>query len=998
MPQPYNNDLLTYFTDVEDLRDLFKAYLAAPELPKRILVIHGVGGIGKSSLLRMFRLHCKGVGTPVALASGDEAKSVLAILGDWADDLKADGVNIPTFAKTRQHYRTLQARAEEKAQESRKKLGDLAGKTAGKVAETAAGAVVGAAIGSVIPGIGTIAGALGGMGAEALVDWLRGQGFAKPDIDLLLDPAKTLTDDFLADIERVAPKRRLVLMLDTFEQLSALEDWARDLAQRLHPNVLLVLAGRAMPSWGRAWSGWLAQVHVEELKPMTDDVMRALIRRYYATMRGGEPDPKQVEAIINFARGLPMVVTTAVQLWIEYGVEDFEAVKAEVVADLVDRLKEGVPEEMTSVLEAAATVRWFNKDILCAVTGQVDVNKAYDELRRFPFVRSRVEGLALHDAMREIMDEYLRVHNPERHRELHERAARYFETRLTERPGAETERLGLERMYHRVSVDEQTGIGLFQEMAERLTRYRLISPLRVLMNDVDTYLLKRENSQLWREYYRVRLRWLGSWQDDDDQIYQSISTHPKAESKLRAYALCDLGQILVSYSRLDQDPDAAKALSVIEKSLGYGPVDSHLNQNYFSLARIALYQGEWTKYTTYLEKAKQSIEQQADFYELAYVYSEMMEAGGPHGVFKDYFLARDKGLAALAQTGSDPLPLRARLNRKWLRVWAFAGRYASGEQVARESLEIERQTANDTSPAYTLRDLGWILGFQNRFDEAERCFDQSLALCSRLGKAQQINEARVTGLRGVILARRGRYDQAAICIRRSFEGHQVESYFPGSLLEVRNWLGFISELQGKWEEADQYYRDYVTWSRYGSYYFECSAITGLGRVKYAQGNFATIPELLAEAEQLAQEYEYNDHLASLRLTQGHIAWDGHIPEWGTGFEAAFRHYQHALIYALRYNRFLLDEALSGRPQGTPLRPITPHCLERGEEGRRMLVALRDWWQTGVNDVGTPRPDTISPIPEAIPLLEAERIAREREPGDGSPQRMVLEQIKAALTR
>jgi hypothetical protein len=88
--------------------------------------------------------------------------------------------------------------------------------------------------------------------------------------------------------------------------------------------------------------------------------------------------------------------------------------------------------------------------------------------------------------------------------------------------------------------------------------------------------------------------------------------------------------------------------------------------------------------------------------------------------------------------------------------------------------------------------------------------------------------------------------------------------------------------------------------------------------------------------------------------------------------------------------------LSGRPQGTPLRPIIPECLKRGEEGRRMLIALRDWWQTGLNDIGTPRPDTISPIPEGIPLLETERIAREREPGDGSPQKMVLEQINAAL--
>lgn len=43
-----------------------------------------------------------------------------------------------------------------------------------------------------------------------------------------------------------------------------------------------------------------------------------------------------------------------------------------------------------------------------------------------------------------------------------------------------------------------------------------------------------------------------------------------------------------------------------------------------------------------------------------------------------------------------------------------------------------------------------------------------------------------------------------------------------------------------------------------------------------------------------------------------------------------------------------------------------------------------------------RPDTIPPIPEGIPLLEAERIARQREPGDGSPQRTVAEQIEKAL--
>jgi hypothetical protein len=195
----------------------------------------------------------------------------------------------------------------------------------------------------------------------------------------------------LNDIAQVASKRRIVVMLDTFEQLSALDEWTCGLAQRLHPNAPLVIAGRVMPNWDHQWAGWLVQTQVEELKPMTEEDMRTLARRYYATICGGEPDPKQVETIIKFAHGLPMVVTTAVQLWVKYGVEDFQAVKPEIIADLVDRLMEGVPKEMVPALEAAAIVRWFDQPILRAVMAQEDVREVYNELRRFPFVRSRAE-------------------------------------------------------------------------------------------------------------------------------------------------------------------------------------------------------------------------------------------------------------------------------------------------------------------------------------------------------------------------------------------------------------------------------------------------------------------------------------------------------------------------------------------------------------------------------------------------------------------------------
>ena len=151
--------------------------------------------------------------------------------------------------------------------------------------------------------------------------------------------------------------------------------------------------------------------------------------------------------------------------------------------------------------------------------------------------------MALHDAVREIIDENLRAHDSERHRELHERAAAYFEKRPEQATGEETERLGLERLYHRIRADEEAGIKLFQEMAEGLTRYRLVNRLRALLNDANTYPLEQENSRLWREYYNARVAHLDGKVGIAKEAYSKISRTEGVDSKLKAYALCDLGEI-----------------------------------------------------------------------------------------------------------------------------------------------------------------------------------------------------------------------------------------------------------------------------------------------------------------------------------------------------------------------------------------------------------------------------------------------------------------------
>jgi hypothetical protein len=297
-------DLESFYTDSEYVLQIFKQLACTTPLSKRLLIIHGIGGVGKSTLLRMYSLSCHRQHIPSALVASEEAPSPVDVLEDWAEDLNHDGVRLLTFQKTLTHYRTIQAKVEDEANkehQAKSRIAGTLGKSAAKTVITMAA--------SAIPMVGPLIGSLGGESAEAFVDWLL-SFLTKPEMDLYLDPAKRLDSDFLSDLNRIASRQRIVLMTDTYEQMTVLDDWMRELARRFPNNVLLVLAGRIVPAWDRTWQGWLGKAEVVELKEMTSDDIRTLVQRYYAYIRGGEPDPKQVEAIVQFARGLPIVATT----------------------------------------------------------------------------------------------------------------------------------------------------------------------------------------------------------------------------------------------------------------------------------------------------------------------------------------------------------------------------------------------------------------------------------------------------------------------------------------------------------------------------------------------------------------------------------------------------------------------------------------------------------------------------------------------------------------
>ena len=98
-----------YYIENGDLHNVFWELVQAETLPKRILVIHGfLGGVGKSSMLRMFNLQCKRAGVPAAISFGDVDKSVLDIINTWVSHLKSDGIKFPLVDKTINKYRRAQ--------------------------------------------------------------------------------------------------------------------------------------------------------------------------------------------------------------------------------------------------------------------------------------------------------------------------------------------------------------------------------------------------------------------------------------------------------------------------------------------------------------------------------------------------------------------------------------------------------------------------------------------------------------------------------------------------------------------------------------------------------------------------------------------------------------------------------------------------------------------------------------------------------------------------
>ena len=234
---------------------------------------------------------------------------------------------------------------------------------------------------------------------------------------------------------------RVVLVLDTYEQLLLLDTWLRQvLVPGLRDNTRLALAGREPPvaAWISDFGDLLIPLPLANLDPADAS---ALLRREGL----GGADAARVA---QFTHGHPLALRLAASARAarpDLTVPD--AAVATIVTELARMYLSGLDQQTRAVLDAACTLRRPNMSLLGALLPDMPPHEAYDLLRPLPFVEFGPDGLVLHDTVREVVAALLRVNDLPAYRAHRIAAWRQLRRELRNAPPADLWRYTADLLY-----------------------------------------------------------------------------------------------------------------------------------------------------------------------------------------------------------------------------------------------------------------------------------------------------------------------------------------------------------------------------------------------------------------------------------------------------------------------------------------------------------------------------------------------------------------------
>ncbi|MDR3559514.1 MAG: hypothetical protein P4L58_03880, partial [Candidatus Pacebacteria bacterium] len=746
----------------------------------------------------------------------------------------------------------------------------------------------------------------------------------------------------------IAEKKRVVLFLDTLEKLSASEDLIGEIVRSIHPNVLMVFALRRdkAPDWDRAGFNLTIHAIFEELRPLKDESAVEMVGRYLDA-GGGEIclEEKEVKKLLRITRKFPLWTVIVLDMLIrkEISLEDFMAIKEKSTEKIVDYLT----REMSNnhILETAAIVHRITPSALSALLGKEDARTEFEELCGMPFLfdRSGGKGISLHDSVRSALCENLRYHCRSRYRQLNLRACDYFQNESESFEGKEWEWFQLESLYHKVCADEKSGMELFIIEAEKAVKYANVDYLQTLLNGMNDYPLELPSSILWKRYYVSILKeFFGVliYFEEIKKTYEDILKKTKQDPLtgslkfLRAKTLLRLVRIF----SIDR-PSYVNNETMERKRLLLEECDRIFPGDDWEWHEVAIrkikFNASFRDTYKELRKVMDSCKQRGDGYAISVVCQWIKGLLGTHGRWRE-FLKVESEVANMPSVRKD-YQFLAKTYADWQLVRVWMGRYSEAEEILRDKVGMRPNGSRKYAGNDVYVDYPAAIYSQGRYSEVIPMLD---AAEKKYGKIK-FERRGVLMHKGILFLYQGKTKKAKKCLLESAKIHDLNAdnirgvNAAYASHELKYYLALCCLHNKDWEEAEKKFGNYLEALCFDDFrmYFRCGSLIG---VACSCGKTKTKSEedilcLLNDAEKIAKKYEYNDHLASLWVIRGNFYLEKE--RW----EDAESAYRNALLFALRYNRFLLDEMISGPSRrGVFIFSIVPSCLRCGNKGKEIL--------------------------------------------------------------
>ncbi|GGX32981.1 hypothetical protein GCM10010297_63120 [Streptomyces malachitofuscus] len=542
--------------------NLAKDPLAQADPADFLFHVHGVGGVGKSTLLRQWREAAQRAGAVTAVVDENDVHGVPQALTALSRQLADEAGPLKGFDREVEQFRREQAAAADPVP------ADGGGPAEGEASLSSrmmAQATLGAV--SLLPGAGVVTAMASPEAAAQGLDRLRGataRGRRGRGAD-----ATGLYRAFVDELDRLGRQHRwVVLFFDTWEQTGRyLDQWLRDLVQDtfgpLAANVMIVLAGRDELS-ERDWAPLRTAVVDLPLDVFTEAETRALL-----AVRG-VTEPGAVEAVLQLSMGLPLLVELLALARpetagdIQRGGDAVDAVVERFVQWITD------PHQRETVL-ACALVPHLNEDVFAAIAPQ-EGKDLWEWLCKQPFVAGHGDFKQYHAVVRASMVRHQRSHSPQRwvaaqlrladtHAAWRVEAERHG-PRATRWKNPEWRRHRTAETYHRLCAHPTAGL----EEALEVTAHAAGQDTAVLREWTDTY------EQAARDTGDpTLLSWAGRLQSavhDDDPalaVLTALLTHGGLAPTTRAWVHTHRGRRLFLADRDEE------ALTELDRAIALDP-------------------------------------------------------------------------------------------------------------------------------------------------------------------------------------------------------------------------------------------------------------------------------------------------------------------------------------------------------------------------------------------------------------------------------------------